>query len=116
MKKVVEERKDIVFLLKMFPLPMHKGAYEKAKSIVCEKSLQLLEENFEKKPVPAPDCDTHVVDDNIRLAKELDITGTPTLVMPDGFVLLGGKDAEALIKLVLEHTGKGKSATNGVSK
>jgi protein-disulfide isomerase len=110
MKKVVEERKDIAFLLKMFPLPMHKGAYEKAKSIVCERSLRLLEENFEKKPIPAPDCDTGAVDDNIRLGKELDITGTPTLIMPDGFVLLGGKDAKTLIGLILEHAGKGKKA------
>ncbi len=105
------ERKDIAFLLKLFPLPMHKGAYEKAKSIACRKSLQLLEENFEKKPIPAPDCDTHVIDDNIKLGKELDITGTPTLVMPDGFVLLGGKDAHGLIGLILKHTGKGKSRT-----
>lgn len=109
MKKVVKERTDIAFLLKLFPLPMHKGAYEKAKSIACHKSLQLLEENFEKKPIPAPDCNTNVIDDNIKLGKELDITGTPTLIMPDGFVLVGGKDAKALTALILQHTGKVKN-------
>lgn len=108
----MSERKDIAFLLKMFPLPMHKEAYEKAKSIVCRNSLQLLDDNFEKKPIPAPDCNTSVVDANIRLAKELDITGTPTLVMPDGFVLVGGRNAKDLIGLILEHTGKRKSSTN----
>jgi protein-disulfide isomerase len=110
MKKVVEERKDIAFSLKLFPLPMHKGAYETSKSIVCRRSLQLMEENFEKKPIPAPDCDTGVIDENIKLGKELDITGTPTLIMPDGFVLVGGKDAKTLIGLILQHTGKGKNA------
>ena len=45
-KKVLAKRKDIVFI-KMFPLPMHKGAYERAKAIVCEKSLALLEDSFE---------------------------------------------------------------------
>lgn len=108
----MEERKDIAFYLKMFPLPMHKGAYEKAKSIECRKSLKLLEENFEKKQIPPPDCDTGAVDDNIRIGKELDITGTPTLIMPDGFVLVGGDDAQALIGVVLKHAGKGKSTTN----
>lgn len=109
MKKIVKERSDIAFLLKLFPLPMHKGAYEKAKSIACRKSLKLLDENFEKKPIPPPDCNTKVVDENIKLGKKLDITGTPTLVMPDGFVLLGGKDAKSLIDLILKHSGKQKS-------
>ena len=111
MKKVVKERKDIAFLLKLFPLPMHKGAYEKAESITCRKSLRLLEENYERKPIPPPNCDTGVIDENIKLGKELDITGTPTLIMPDGFVLVGGKDAHALIDLILQHKGKRKSTT-----
>lgn len=111
MKKVVKERKDIAFLLKLFPLPMHKGAYEKAESIACRRSLRLLEENYEGKPIPAPNCDTSVIDQDIKLGKELDITGTPTLVMPDGFVLVGGKDAQALIELILKHKGKRKSLT-----
>lgn len=106
MKKVVEKRKDIAFLLKMFPLPMHKGAYEKAESIVCHRSLRLLEDNYEKKPIPPPDCNTAVVEANIKLGKKLDITGTPTLIMPDGFVVVGGKDAPTLIGLILEHKGK----------
>lgn len=110
MEKIVGQRKDIAFLLKMFPLPMHKGAYEKAKSIECRKSLKLLAENFEKKPIPAPNCDTNAVDENIKLGRKLGITGTPTLIMPDGFVLVGGRDAKDLIALILEHTGKVKSA------
>lgn len=110
MEKVVAKRKDIAFLLKMFPLPMHKGAYEKAESIVCHKSLQMLEDNYERKPIPPPDCNTSVVEDNIKLGRKLDITGTPTLIMPDGFVVVGGKDARTLIKLVLEHKGKRRRA------
>ena len=53
MKKVIEKRKDIAFFIKMYPLPMHKGAYEKSKTIVCEKSLALLEDAFAKKTLPA---------------------------------------------------------------
>ncbi len=96
MKKVIAERKDIAFYIKMFPLKMHPGAYDKAKTIVCENSLALLENAFEKKQLPAPKCKTAVVDDNIKLAEKLGITGAPTLIMPDGRVISGFKDSNAL--------------------
>jgi thiol:disulfide interchange protein DsbC len=49
MKKIVAKRKDITFYIKFFPLNMHKDAYWKSKSILCNKSLQMLEDNFAKK-------------------------------------------------------------------
>ena len=100
LKKVIAERKDIVFFIKMFPLPIHKEAAEKAKAIVCEKSLPLLEAAFEKKPVAKPKCKTSAVDDNIALGKKVGITGTPTLVMPDGRVVSGFRDANAIKALI----------------
>jgi thiol:disulfide interchange protein DsbC len=100
MKKVIEKRKDIAFFIKMFPLPMHKGAYEEAKAIVCEKSLALLEDAFAKKPLPAPKCDTKAVDDNIKLGEKLGIRGTPAIILPDGIVVPGYKDADSLIALI----------------
>jgi thiol:disulfide interchange protein DsbC len=99
MKKVITERKDIAFYIKMFPLKIHPGAYDKSKAIVCEKSLSLLESAFEKKQIPAPKC-TSVVDENIKLAEKLGITGAPSLVMPDGRVITGYKDAIALKGLI----------------
>jgi protein-disulfide isomerase len=100
MKKVIEKRKDIVFFIKMFPLPMHKGAYEEAKAIVCEKSLALLEDAFEKKSIPAPKCTTKAIDDNIALAEKLGIRGTPAIVLPNGIISSGFKDADTLISLI----------------
>ena len=100
MKKVVEKRKDIVFFIKMFPLPMHKGAYEEAKTIVCEKSLALLDDAFQKKKIPAPKCDTTAVDDDIKLAGNLGITGTPAVILPNGIISPGYKDADTLIALI----------------
>ena len=87
MKKVIEERKDIAFYIKMFPLKIHPAAYEKAKAIVCEKSLTLLDEAFEKKPLPKPKCETSVIDENIKLAEKLGISGAPSLILPDGRVI-----------------------------
>ncbi len=96
MKKVAAERKDIVFFIKMYPLPMHKNAYERAKAIVCGKSLQMLEDAFQGKQLPRPGCRTSAVDDNIALGKKIGVSAAPTLIMPDGRVVAGYKDANAL--------------------
>ncbi len=100
MKKVIEERKDIVFYVKMYPLPMHKGADEKAKAIICEKSIKLLEDSFEGKDIPKAKCDTKAVEENIKLAQKLGINGTPALILSDGRVVSGYKDAKAITALV----------------
>jgi len=103
--KVVAERKDIAFYLKLMPLPMHPDAFWKSQSILCKSSVQWLEDNFAKKEIPRPDCDNkQEVEANIKLASELGITGTPTLVFPDGMVLVGGKDAKTIIDLVTNPT------------
>jgi|GEM_PF-1112630 thiol:disulfide interchange protein DsbC len=100
MKRVIKEREDIVFFIKMFPLKIHPAAYRKAKTIVCEKSLRLLEDAFEGRSIPDPECDTTEIDDNIKLAERLGITGTPTIILPDGAVLPGYKNADTLIKFI----------------
>jgi len=104
MKKVVAKRQDIAFFIKMYPLPMHKGSYQKAKAIVCEKSLALLEDAFAKKPLPEAKCDSTAVDDNLKLAEKLGIRGTPAIIMSNGIVIPGFKEADSLIELI------GKSA------
>ena len=100
MKKIVEERKEIAFYIKMFPLKSHPAAYEKAKTIVCEKSLNLLAEAHEGKPLPKPNCETTAVDESIRLAEKLGISSLPTLVLPDGRLILGYYDAKTLLIMI----------------
>ncbi len=100
MKKIIEERKDIAFYIKMLPLKSHPDAYEKAKAVVCEKSLALLELAYEKKPVPKPTCDTKVVDENMQLAEKMGITSLPSLVFPDGRVVPGYKDSKTLLNMI----------------
>jgi thiol:disulfide interchange protein DsbC len=90
----------------MYPLPMHKGAYEKSKAIVCEKSLLLLEDAFARKPLPAPKCETSALDDNIKLAEKLGIRGTPAIILPNGSVIPGYKEADALIGLIDKQSAK----------
>jgi len=100
MKKVLEERKDIAFYIKLYPLPMHKDAYGKAKTVVCEKSLALLEDAFAKKSIPPAKCETSVIDDNLKLAEKLGIRGTPAIIMPNGTIIPGYKDAPSLIAAI----------------
>lgn len=100
MKKVIEERKDIAFHIVLYPLPMHKEAYVKAKAIVCEKSVKLLEDAYDRKELPKPKCETTVIDENIKLAEKLGIRGTPALIFPDGKVIPGAVDAKNIINQV----------------
>ena len=101
LKKVIAENKDIAFYLKLVALPMHPDARWKSESILCSKSLQLLEDNFQHKPIPKPTCETTAVEDNIKLSKTLDITGTPTMIMPDGMLVIGGRDAKAIAEMAM---------------
>lgn len=98
MKKVVKERKDIAFYIILYPLPMHKDAYEKTKAIMCERSMAMLEDAFDGKPIPKATCDTKIIDENIELANKLGINGTPALIFPDGTLNPGPRDAASIIK------------------
>jgi thiol:disulfide interchange protein DsbC len=100
MKQIVAKRKDIAFYIKFFPLKMHKDAYWKAKSIVCNKSLQMLEDNFAEKQIPKTDCATDEIDNSMKLAASLGISGTPALILPDGRIISGAKSEKELTALI----------------
>ena len=100
MEKVLQERKDIAFYIILYPLRFHKDAYWKSKSIFCNKSLKMLEEAYAHKEIPRLECDTKEIDANIKLAEALGITGTPSLVLPNGRVHTGTLPAEQLIDLI----------------
>lgn len=101
-KKVVEQRPDVAFFVKMFPLAMHPKAKDKAKAIVCagDRGAQLLEDSFAGKELPAPACETQQVEENIKLAGQLGIGSTPTLVFPDGRVMPGFKPSEKILEIL----------------
>jgi thiol:disulfide interchange protein DsbC len=109
LKKVLAERKDVAFYLKLMPLKFHPDAYWKSQSILCNKSIRLLEDNFAGKQIPKPSCtDTKEIDDNLKLAEEFGITGTPTMVLPDGRVAVGAKDAKKILELIGNPSEKQK--------
>jgi len=106
LEEVVKRDPEIAFLIKLFPLKMHPNAYETSKSIVCNKSMELLEASFAGKPVPPATCDTAAIDQTLALVGELGIRSTPTLVLPDGVVVPGYKKADALLALIGENVAQ----------
>jgi thiol:disulfide interchange protein DsbC len=104
MRAVVAKRPDIAFFIKMLPLEIHPDAYAKAKAILCEKSLDLLEKSLDGQSLPPPACETDQIDKNKELAKTLGIGSTPTLVFPDGRVYPGSRPADKIIA-ILEGEG-----------
>jgi thiol:disulfide interchange protein DsbC len=118
MKKVVAQRIDIAFYIKFFPLRGHKDAYWKSRSVLCTKSLRFLEDNFEHKPIPKVECATKEIDENLRFGEKNGITGTPTMVLPDGSVYSGYTDADKLIKMIDEASANiaKKTGNHGKSK
>ncbi|MBN1958069.1 MAG: DsbC family protein [Desulfuromonadales bacterium] len=99
--RIVEERPDIVFHIKLTPLK--ESSYQTAKSIVCNKSMDQLELAFSGAPVPVSECASDAIDNNLTLAKELGIHGTPTLVLPNGQLAPGYRPQEELLKLIEEN-------------
>jgi thiol:disulfide interchange protein DsbC len=102
LKTLVKTAPDVAIYIMPFPLPMHPGAYDKARAILELKSQEVLDNAFEGKDVPKPEKDASkaLIDANIKFGNANGITGTPTLVMPDGKIVVGGKDAETLKKML----------------
>jgi len=102
MKQVVAKRGDIAFALIMNPLPMHKDSPKKAQTILCTKSLDILDDAFAGKAVPEPaaTCTAEAVERSKALANSLEFNGTPTLVRDDGIVLSGFLPEEQLLEWI----------------
>ncbi len=107
--KVVAERPDIAFYVKLYSRVNSATTARKALSVICAGSTKLLDEAYAGKELPAPDCKTTVVEDTFHLAEKLGIRGTPTMVLPDGRVARGYRDANAIVNLL----EAGKPAAGG---
>ena len=100
MKEIAAKRKDIAFYIKFLPLEFHKDAYWKARSIVCNKSVKMLEDNFEKREIPKTECATDEIENSMKLANSLGIGGTPSLILPDGRLKIGALPEAELLDLI----------------
>jgi len=99
-KKILGKRKDIVFYVKLYPLPIHPAAYDQSRAIDCAQSTQMLEDAFADKKLPKPGCKSAEVDDNLKLGRRLGISGTPAVILPDGRLIPGYVPADVLLGLI----------------
>lgn len=102
LKKLVEIEPDLAIYIKLYPLKMHPHAYEKAQVILARGSLELLEKSFAGGKLPAPKGSEgkKAVDETMKFAEKVGINSTPTMVLPDGRMLIGVREA-AQIKSLL---------------
>lgn len=115
LKAVTEKEPDVAFYVKLYSRNNDPAATEKAKSVICAKSLALLESAYAGKPLPPAACGTDAPGETLRLAGRLNIQGTPALVLQDGRVMTGYRDANALMKLLGDPAPSGKGGANGGS-
>ena len=101
-KQVVARDPEVAFYVRVYARNNNPNTVKKALSIVCGKkdAAKLLEDAFAGKELPEPKCKSKAVEETARLARELGITGTPAMVLPDGRVISGYMQADALHKLL----------------
>ena len=101
-KGIVAKNPDVAFFVRPFPRNNDRPTYEKALSVVCAGTIQALEDAFAGKPLPEGKCGSKAVDDSIRVAKQFNIRMTPTMIFPDGRVVPGALEADAILSLLDE--------------
>jgi thiol:disulfide interchange protein DsbC len=102
LKKLAAIAPDVAIHIMLYPLPMHPGAYDKARTILETGSLELLDKAFDGKDIPKParEESKKIIDEIVKFATANGINGTPTLVKPNGDVEIGMPDAETLKKQI----------------
>jgi thiol:disulfide interchange protein DsbC len=98
LQKAVAQRPDIAFLIKL--LPYKQSSKIPTRTILCNKSLAMLEDSFAGKQLPPPLCETDQGEQNILLARDLGIRSTPTLLLPNGQIAPGYKKLDDLLTLI----------------
>jgi thiol:disulfide interchange protein DsbC len=101
LKKLASIAPDVAIHIMLFPLPMHPAAYDKSRAILETMNPEVLDKAFEGKEVPKPNNESSkaAIDAVINFANQNGISGTPTLVLGDGRILVGGRDAESIQSL-----------------
>ncbi len=100
MKKAVAKDPEAAFYVMPYPRRKNDTAtYNRCLSAVCEKTEKILDDLYEGKEVPAPTCQSTAVSETAKLADRLGIQGTPSMVLPDGRIVSGYMEADALLGL-----------------
>lgn len=102
LRTVVEKKPEVAFYVKLYSRSGNPASAEKARSVICAKSMALLEEAYARKPLPPASCKTDAPEETLKLAGKINIRGTPAMILPDGRLVPGYRDANALLQLLAE--------------
>ena len=117
MKKIIAERDDIAFYVKVSVIiNVNPETEKKARKIVCSRSFAVLEAAEDKRPIDVPDCPTREVEENIRFMSENGIGSVPAIIFPDGSINEGFLDAARLISRIGEAQKRVKTNPEGRGK
>ena len=100
----------MAFHIKIYSRNNNPASAEKARAVICSKSLSMMEDAYAGKKVPPPACTTQAVEETFRLAEKLNIRGTPAMVFPNGKVVSGYRPADVLIQLLSEAKSAAKDS------
>jgi thiol:disulfide interchange protein DsbC len=100
--KLEEIAPDVAIYIIPYPLPMHPGAYDKARVLLEKGSRELVDRAFEGGALPEPTRpDSRArIDANVSFAKANGILAAPTCVFTDGSVIEGMQEAETLKRML----------------
>lgn len=102
LQKLAKIAPDVAIHVMLFPLPMHPAAYDKSRTVLESMDHAQLDKIFEGKEVPKPkkESSKKAIEEIIKFANDNGINGTPTMVMPDGKIEVGMRDAETMKKML----------------
>jgi thiol:disulfide interchange protein DsbC len=102
LQKLAAAEPDLAIYVKMYPLKMHPNAYDKARAILGSGSREVLDRAFAGGSLPpaGDKAPAKPVDDTMRYAESIGISSTPTLILPDGHIVAGYREAGELQKLL----------------
>jgi len=94
---------DLAIHIMLYPLQqLHPQAYDKARVVLATKNRKNLDLAFDGKELPKlkSDAGKAAVDAVIAFAQDQGINSTPTILLPDGELYQGQRDAATLMKVL----------------
>ena len=94
---------DLAIHIMLYPLrQLHPQAYDKARVVLATKNRKNLDLAFDGKELPKlkGDAGTAAVDAVITFAQDQGINSTPTILLPDGKLYQGQRDAVSIQKVL----------------
>ncbi|WP_407276181.1 DsbC family protein [Halothiobacillus sp. DCM-1] len=79
--------------------------YVESSQVMCSKQpAAMLDQAMARKPLSGDACQNKLVEDNMALAEQLGMSGTPYIILPDGSAVPGYRPAAMLIPIVTGQT------------